>query len=574
MQVAVVVFDPHELALATAENAKALGIPDYQDPSNPKADIKRQPASGAFQMSVQEYIGLPSRVSYELGYLKSTVSKDAVLATGVPAAAQLDTTDWSEVATSQEKTNIIFPTKDLFKTLFADLESNKYLSHVRNINTIGFPNASVEETGLFSIVVSGRTGPLTITEPTTQVCHLVSLEHIDSTMKLLKDGHSGPSLDQIGMVSLFSWTYMALPPNPVNFIDTMNNVIAGMKFLQPKDEALEQVKKQALAASGKAKIAFASMHQRLTEGYSIARWRAETGEETAAFSRGPLVPLRVPSPPQKDWAFNSNNSKNYQIIDPVTGIMDLSYSSAWQLGKVLAISDTTFSAALIRFRSAIQRFSESETKKKLTGTPTRTDLAKSVAGNVDQVDKLANGNVTDPQRVVIPATRPLVPTIDDPAAAPAFHMVLARAVLEAGSAGKKIYNEFNKDGHNNNDWTIIYKWIMDKLYLSNIPWHYLIPEPTFLPEESLRFFFIDNNWMDCLIDGALSVGNHLEKDDDRLRNEIKATFNFALSQPIAGGVAQQVPCYGFILRSQIVKVMPDMRITVIPAMSFYRFSAN
>jgi hypothetical protein len=105
------------------------------------------------------------------------------------------------------------------------------------------------------------------------------------------------------------------------------------------------------------------------------------------------------------------------------------------------------------------------------------------------------------------------------------------------------------------------KWISEKLYLTDIPAHVLFPDPSFIPEESLRFFHVDDIWMDCLIDGALSVANHLERDDDAIREEIKQAYNAYLSDASLPN-PPQIPGYGFILRSAIIKVMPDIRITV------------
>jgi hypothetical protein len=64
--------------------------------------------------------------------------------------------------------------------------------------------------------------------------------------------------------------------------------------------------------------------------------------------------------------------------------------------------------------------------------------------------------------------------------------------------------------------------------LGGIPPQYLIPESSFCQPESLRFFYIDDFWLDCLIDGALSVANHLDRDDDLVKREIKETFNIYL----------------------------------------------
>jgi hypothetical protein len=42
--------------------------------------------------------------------------------------------------------------------------------------------------------------------------------------------------------------------------------------------------------------------------------------------------------------------------------------------------------------------------------------------------------------------------------------------------------------------------------LIGVPFEYLIPDPRLLPDESIRFFYIDRSWTDRLVDGAIAVG--------------------------------------------------------------------
>lgn len=215
---AVIVFDPEDLLLS-ADEITALGIPTVliisTDPTT-KASPTKVPPGGAYPMSVQQYLSINRfrRVEYDVD------SNWNVDAKGNPL---LDS-----IQMSQEGMTAIFPTKDMFNTLFGTkdlLEQNKSLAHVRNINTTGMPDAGVEEIGLFSIIISRRTGPVTLSTPKTQMAHLISIEHFDSTLDRIgsidpKDKDTS-GIDRIGLVSLFSWTYSALPPNPVNFLDSM-----------------------------------------------------------------------------------------------------------------------------------------------------------------------------------------------------------------------------------------------------------------------------------------------------------------------------------------------------------------
>lgn len=42
--------------------------------------------------------------------------------------------------------------------------------------------------------------------------------------------------------------------------------------------------------------------------------------------------------------------------------------------------------------------------------------------------------------------------------------------------------------------------------LVGVPFDYLVPDERMLPDESIRFFYIDRSWTDRLVDGAVAVG--------------------------------------------------------------------
>ena len=44
--------------------------------------------------------------------------------------------------------------------------------------------------------------------------------------------------------------------------------------------------------------------------------------------------------------------------------------------------------------------------------------------------------------------------------------------------------------------------------LYSVPFSYLVAEEDFLPPESMRFFCVDENWVNALVDGALSIGRN------------------------------------------------------------------
>ena len=58
--------------------------------------------------------------------------------------------------------------------------------------------------------------------------------------------------------------------------------------------------------------------------------------------------------------------------------------------------------------------------------------------------------------------------------------------------------------------TEIVKWLSKLKLLYGVPFNYLVPDIRMLPPESLKFFYLDTQWIDCLIDGAYSIGRSTE----------------------------------------------------------------
>ncbi len=58
-------------------------------------------------------------------------------------------------------------------------------------------------------------------------------------------------------------------------------------------------------------------------------------------------------------------------------------------------------------------------------------------------------------------------------------------------------------------------WFRDLSLLKGVPFGYLVPEEKMLPIESIRFFWVDRLWVECLLDGAFSIGRVTTSDHQR-----------------------------------------------------------
>lgn len=205
------------------------------------------------------------------------------------------------------------------------------------------------------------------------------------------------------------------------------------------------------------------------------------------------------------------------------------YSSAWQLGKTLAIGDRVFCAALMRFRGLVYTKAASDTRTTVGTMSPAGALLGSLSTHIDALVHLSTSGTRNPVGATAPQIKVTTPGINSPAVQPTFNDNLRKEALNqmysqdfttSSGVGTALYNGFNNPL--NSDWAVILNWITNKLYLDGIPAQYLILDPSALPMERLRFFHIDPNWLDCLIDGALSACNHADRGGIFYFNQLHA----------------------------------------------------
>ncbi len=113
----------------------------------------QQTAAYTLQMTVREYFDLPNS------------SKGTKI--HVPPLAVTPDSGYSDTDDGPTQVEVIFMSAALFKDLFLiyadtkrpDLTPFRYLAHARNVNTAGMTASGIDDTGLFSVLYSKRTGP-------------------------------------------------------------------------------------------------------------------------------------------------------------------------------------------------------------------------------------------------------------------------------------------------------------------------------------------------------------------------------------------------------------------------------
>jgi hypothetical protein len=113
--------------------------------------------------------------------------------------------------------------------------------------------------------------------------------------------------------------------------------------------------------------------------------------------------------------------------------------------------------------------------------------------------------------------------------------------------------------------------------LVGVPFDYLVPDARLLPDESIRFFYVDRSWTDRLVDGAMAVGKIGSRDQayhqarsgpvsqqidltERIVRDLQRNRD-SFAKLKQGNDGKTVPAdvvTGFLLRSAAVKGWPHM----------------
>lgn len=505
---------------------------------------------------------------------------------------------------------------DAFKAVMPRLRELPYLAHVREVH----PNAIASQVlpthpdhlldlGWFSVVVANRLAHAKDAGIRYHAC-LVSLEGFESYLdgelpkKPSKQGEPDEEKD-VMMAVLHSWSFVSLPDQKRSFADLVENLV------QPSDLLLRVRSDKAGLSTGDAN-ADTEVAQRLGYGYVPLPYETIEGETTFAWYRGPLVPvIPPPLPKPPDAAVPDQpyfpSSAAVTIYDARFGVFDHSYAAAWEIGRAAALADGNFSALLLRLRRTCHQFlnqlldqrqwlerlgnpgADAQARSAAPADPT---AKKTVAINPkllhsrvhdllhhkDLPDILA-GVVqmsVDPGRLPLPAS-PSSPgensdtsSLSRGATGPAT----PTRVEQLQSSVPTLDLDLDAIPELRPIIADMAKWLAKLNLLYFLPFNHLVPDPRMLPSESIRFFYLDQNWLNVLTDGALSIALHssLELTMQQLLDKvligamnarIKDLRDHTLGRS-TGDVEGDSPLEaqsGFLLRSALVAGWPGLQIS-------------
>lgn len=225
----------------------------------------------------------------------------------------------------------------------------------------------------------------------------------------------------------------------------------------------------------------AAANEYLAQG-SLPLWHGlRQGGKTVSWYHGPLAPAEnlldenAPSAPD----LPARTADELIRYNRTTGMFDVSYAAAWELGRMLALQSKTFSVSLYNWKRA------------------HAQQLRQIEEELLHASPLDNGSGQEAGPIPIPPE--------------------------------------------------IAAWFKRLSLLEGAPFNYLIPDERLLPLESIRFFQLDWLWIECLLDGAFSIGRVMAADHRRDAAHVKS--------PAANPHAK---ISGMVMRSEVVAGWPGL----------------
>ena len=434
-------------------------------------------------------------------------------------------------------------------TLFAQIAPTArelpFLAHARQVNTGSMADFDLKDDGWFSVIVGNRFPQPGAAVPATCIVHLVSLEGFGDL--LAGNTPVAPSQPQVQMVSLASWTFSCVADPSQTFAGLAQNLAYDGATCRPAASLLLRL---PFTPSPTPDQWTAMAEERVAGGYVALGWRAPSGEDGFAWYRGPFTAV-VPNAVPGAAAFETSDAAT--IYDASTGVFDHSLAVAWQAGRSLAIANQPFATALMRVRRRASAVLEARSAP--TRAQVHSRLAAAFSGGAIQTVARAStrGGIT-------PA-----PARARRRAAPAAPAALRTALAQPG-----VQTEVTGALEDDDDMRAVTGWLGELLLLRMVPFVHLVPDARMLPPESIRFFYVDPNWLTALADGALAVGLGSSRESAiqvALRGQLQQLAETASRAWRAAALGQPAPAppagpiAGFLLRSALVAGWPAIGVT-------------
>lgn len=327
---------------------------------------------------------------------------DLFPATMLPASTLHDHYSYFECAanTDQPATDFLDPGQQLtdrvetidipvplFRSIAPSVEDLKYMAHIRKVSLVNkatMPGISDvgEPEGSFSIVFGNRLP----TGKRQSWAYLVSLENMEDFLP--SSSLIAHQEKMIRLAVLKSWTFYSTGDN-ASFVDKLKHLNGAKTTESIVNDSLQLITTLRLPISPRS---IPAVKDALSMGYVPLNHHLRSGKEkkdigwqgekTVSWYRSPLCPYSITAARIHPPLVSADQA---MIYDPTTGMFDVSYASAWTLGRLMALQDKNFSTKLYNWKRQLNHKMQNDTERNHL-TDLFSDVFCQVSG--EQTDRL------------------------------------------------------------------------------------------------------------------------------------------------------------------------------------------
>lgn len=226
----------------------------------------------------------------------------------------------------------------VFNGITPSINDLPFLAHSRQVNTDGKEILGLVADGYFSVVIGNRL-------PKNGAQNSALVVSLEGQQTRIRGNTPPPANSFVRVAVLASWNFTAAPARG-DFIQILRAIpdLGGVELLQmPHDEF-----------TGTLTPAETTAQEALETGYIPLLNNTRSGEETTSWYRSPGVPEATSLDPFGPYAI-SDMAIRYDPgpmdnTTPGSGLFNVTYACAWQIGRLLALSDSAFARMLFRWR--------------------------------------------------------------------------------------------------------------------------------------------------------------------------------------------------------------------------------
>lgn len=204
--------------------------------------------------------------------------------------------------------------REVYGKIMPSMEELPYLCHAKYVNLARTEEHVSGMDGYFSVVIGNRFLPSGNEEARKSTVHLVSM--------LGCEGAEASGCETIRLCSLYHWNVFSRSSQEAGF-----------------GELIAQIDCREFGRDD-------TENELLRRGVVAKEHRFRTGEVSGSLYSSPLLPARAPVCSME----GRRTADGHLIYDRELGVFDVRYASAWQLGRMLSLSDEAMAMKICQWR--------------------------------------------------------------------------------------------------------------------------------------------------------------------------------------------------------------------------------